>query len=315
MPQFHSRVLGAVHSKRVAASHQPLVAEDPSQRNEHGGKHQQIAEQAAPADHMMLAAQDDEDDASRRTGNRQPPFQVQVLVRKHGRADSEDHRHCSDHERGMAHGGETEAVKLHEKLQRNTEKGRGEQKNPFAAREARALNDEQQPGAGEEEAIENEVVDAEAREGNLAEEETEAPKDAGQRTSGIAEAAAGAARCDRRSLRPGFRTHEAELREDLSSIRPRHASVRNSRMAATPAAPACTQAAAFFSVTPPSAKSGVGFASSTAARRAVSPCPLALRGSVTLSNTGEKRSMEASPALRISSAEWQAALTRTSRPA
>jgi hypothetical protein len=86
-----------------------------------------------------------------------------------------------------------------------------------------------------------------------------------------------------------------------STARGRQAGPTKRRMAAMPAAPERMAAEAFFSVTPPRAKTGTGLAKSAAERRAASPWPGVTPSSRTFSKMGEKRSREAPAAWRISS--------------
>src|SRR6185437_11196299 len=172
-----------------------------------------------------------------------------------------------------------------------------------------------QSGAGEEESIQNKMIDAEALEGDFAEKESGTPEDAGERAGCVTKSAADGAAAvleGRGLVERGAAIHQDELG---IVARLRHASPMKSRMAAMPAAPFSMQAGAFFSVTPPRAITGMGAAISTAERRAASPWPLVTFCAVTFSKTGEKSSSEAPEARRISSGEWQAALTMASRPA
>ncbi len=135
---------------------------------------------------LRAAAEDDERDAGGRAKQRQPAFQVEALMREDSGPDSEDYRHGSDHQRGVAHGGEFQSVELDHELQRNPDEGSDEEKLPVVPGKAGGFEDGQKPRAGEEETVEHEVPHAKPGEGNLAEEESEPPESAGQSASRIA---------------------------------------------------------------------------------------------------------------------------------
>ncbi len=226
---------------RASAKDEPLIEQDPSQGDDEGQNDEQIAPEIA-AVNAAVGAGDDEGDAGGGSGESEPAFQVEALMSKERGAGGEDHGHGADHERRVADGGELESFKLHHELQGDAEESADEDEVPLVAGELRFFEDGEQAQAGEEESIEDVVADVEAGEGDFSEEEAGAPAAAGESAGDIADGASNAL-----AMFEG-RVHAEAGGSGCGGVsrRLRHFSPRKRRMAAMPAAPACTQAEALF---------------------------------------------------------------------
>ena len=113
-------------------------------------------------------------------------------MREEGGADGKKAGHGADHERGVRHSGDGEAIELQKKLQRNAEERAEGQELPFPAAEVRAVGEQQRSEAQDSkgEPLKDHRSDVHFSEGDLAEKETATPERAGERAGGEAEGAA-----------------------------------------------------------------------------------------------------------------------------
>jgi len=181
---------------RASERHEPLVEQNPAQSNDERGDDEEVAADVAASNSAVAGTEDDEGDAGGGGEQGEPSLEVEALVREEVRADGEDDGHGADHERGVADGGEPEPFKLHDELDRDTEEGADEEEFPLAGRETRSFDDGEHTEAGEDEAVEHVVVDAEAGEGDFAKEEPGAPAASGKRAGEVADGAAPVSRLD-----------------------------------------------------------------------------------------------------------------------
>ena len=118
----------------AVAHDKALVEQHPEEGDAEGEDDVEVAAQCGAVGRMVVrSAEGDECRSGGGDGEGDPAEGVEALVGEEGGSDGENHRHGSDHERGVRHGGEREAVELEEELERDSEDGCEEQGEPLAA--------------------------------------------------------------------------------------------------------------------------------------------------------------------------------------
>lgn len=125
-----------------------------------------------------MTTEDDERGAKCRTDEGYPADGVKALAGEEHSGDSEQDRHGTDHEGGVADGGVRESVELEKELDGDAEGGRDEQDADLGGGEADPVEqcNRKQPDCGEEEAVEHHVLHTHFVEGETAEVEAGAPE-------------------------------------------------------------------------------------------------------------------------------------------
>ena len=178
--------------------HKFFGEQNPGQGGDEGGDDEEVAGEGrlTAGGGTAMATEDDEGSADRGTGEGEPAEPIEVLFArslggKEGSGGGEQNGHCADHERGVAYGGEGEAVELEEELDGDAEGGGEQQEAQFAGGEMEAAqiheHDRQHAERGEEETVEHHVFDAHLVEGEAAEVKAGAPEGAGERAGAVAE--------------------------------------------------------------------------------------------------------------------------------
>ena len=180
---------GADGGGRATLGHEPLINEDPTEGNDERGDDEEVAADVSSTDGAVAGAENDKGDAGGGGKEREPAFEVEALVGKDASAHGEDDGHGADHEGGVGDGGEPESLELQDELDGNAEEGSDEEQPPLTGGEARRLDDRKQADAGEDEAVEDVVADAETGESDFAEEEAGGPAASSERAGDVARGA------------------------------------------------------------------------------------------------------------------------------
>ena len=176
----------------AVAHDEALVEQHPEERNAERENDVEVAAQRRAVGFGVVSSAEGDERGSNGGDDEGDPAQgMQAFVGEERSADGEDHRHHSDHERGVRDGREREAVELEEELERHSE-DRGEEENePLASVQVGAMREEEgkKTERGEKEPVEDHSAGVHLGERNFAEEKSTTPEHAGEATGGEAEGA------------------------------------------------------------------------------------------------------------------------------